>query len=122
MVVKKTILAVDDEKDILDLYRRFLADTDCSLTTAGSIAEAESLIEKNSYDLLITDLMLPDGRGTRLIELLGEKNAGTKSLLVSGALTPEIRAQAVRLNLFGCFAKPLRLREFLTVVKAALGA
>lgn len=118
----KTILAVDDERVMLDLYRRLLADTGCSLTTAGSVAEAESLIEKNSYDLLITDLMLPDGRGTRLIELLREKNAGTKSLLVTGCLTPEVRRQAGKLNLTGCFAKPVRLEAFLAAVKAALAA
>lgn len=117
----KTILAVEDDKSVLNVYLRLLAAPGRSVARAESVAEAKSLIGGNSYDLLITDLILPDGLGTELIELLEKKGAGTKSLIVSGSLTPEAGGLAVGGNFIGCFEKPVDFKELLAAVSKALG-
>jgi DNA-binding NtrC family response regulator len=116
----KTILAVEDDKSVLDVYMRLLAAPDRSVARAASVAEAESLIGRNSYDLLITDLALPDGLGTELIDLLEKKGAGTKSLIVSGNLTPEASDRTGKGNFIGCFEKPVNFQKLLAAVGKAL--
>ena len=64
------ILVVEDEVGHAELIRRAFADDEGAyeVETAGSIAEAETKIEATRPDLVIADLMLPDGEGTKLIE------------------------------------------------------
>jgi DNA-binding NtrC family response regulator len=83
----KNILIADDDAAMLDVYARLFAGLDYSISTATSFAEAARLIDSRNYDLLITDLMLGDGMGTDLIKLFEAKQAGARSLLVSGSLS-----------------------------------
>jgi len=63
------ILIADYDPAILKLYTRIFATTGYSSTMAASISEARGFLETNHYDLLVTDLMFPDGLGTELVEL-----------------------------------------------------
>lgn len=112
----KSILVADDDKAMLNIYRRIFAATDYDLSRASSFAEAAELINSNNYDLLITDLMLEDGFGTELIKMFEKKRNGAKSLLVTGSvaeLAPEQRP-AVYLE------KPFQLEVFMNAVNKAL--
>lgn len=62
---KKKIILIDDDYDIHDLIRHTLS-KEFDLSYAEYLNEGESLIKKNSYDLLILDETLPDGRGSDL--------------------------------------------------------
>ena len=57
------LLAVDDEKDIVELISRFAEHEGHTVDTAGSGAEAVSLCQKNEYDLIILDIMMPEMDG-----------------------------------------------------------
>jgi len=112
----KSILVADDDAAMLDVYARLFADTDYLISKTSSFAEAARLINSHNYDLLITDLMLGDGLGTDLIKLFEAKQAGARSLLVSGSLgilTPEqIPA--------GHFEKPFKAEVFMATVNKVL--
>lgn len=112
------ILAADDDKNLLKLYARIFAGKEYALTTAGSFTEASRLIEANSYDLLVTDLMFPDGLGTELIKLFKKKRAGAKSLLVTGS--PEAVERSECAGITGYFLKPFEVWRFMTAVTKAL--
>jgi DNA-binding NtrC family response regulator len=60
----KKILIVDDEADILEILKLFLEQ--CEIETASSFEEAKALLESNTYDVAILDIM-----GVRGFELLG---------------------------------------------------
>ena len=120
MTGMKTILAVEDDRSLLGIYMRMLAAPGRSLSQAGSVAEAEALLDSNSYDLLITDLKLPDGLGTRLIDALEAKGAETKSLLISGGVTQEIRGLTGKGHCIGCLDKPVDFQRLLSAVSRAL--
>jgi DNA-binding response OmpR family regulator len=113
------ILLADDDKNILELYTRIFREKDYSLTKALSFAEASGLIEANHYDLLVTDLMFPDGLGTELITLFEEKRAGAKSLLVTGE--PDVQEKLKLAGITGYFPKPFNLQHFTAAVEKALG-
>lgn len=112
----RSILVVDDDEAMLDVYTRLFSGTDYLITKVSGFAEAARLINSNNYDLLITDLMLGDGLGTELIKIFEKKQAGAKSLLVSGSIG--MLAPEQTLDVY--FEKPFKAEVFMAAVKKAL--
>lgn len=112
----RNILVADDDEAMLDVYTRLFTGTDYLISKTSSFAEAARLINSKNYDLLITDLMLGDGLGTDLIKIFERKQAGAKSLLVSGsvAILPPEQVPDVY------FEKPFKAEVFLAAVTKAL--
>ncbi len=115
----KKILVADDDKAMLNLYSRVFSQTEYRVSPALSFEEAARLLRENSYDLLITDFMFPDGVGTELIRLFSESSKNGKSLMVTGTPCAKERLDC------GCeydyMEKPFKVEELLTAVKKALG-
>ena len=114
--MSRKILVADDDKAMLNIYTRIFASTSYSLAKASSYTEAAELIKNDSYDLLITDLLLGDGLGTDLIKLFEEKEKGARSLLVTGSVEeadPELLPEKY-------FEKPFDLEIFMATVTEAL--
>lgn len=114
----KQILVADDDPVLLNLYTRMLAGTGFSVSRASTFVEAVTLINSNSYDLLVTDLMFPDGVGTDLITIFERKQGCAKCILVTGSGT-EINLKKIP-ALAGFFEKPLNAEAFLVAVTKAL--
>lgn len=112
----RSILVADDDEAMLAVYTRLFTGTDYLISKSSSFAEAARLINSENYDLLITDLMLGDGLGTDLIKIFERKQAGAKSLLVSGsvAILPPEQVPDVY------FEKPFKAEVFLAAVTKAL--
>ncbi|HBA62095.1 MAG TPA: hypothetical protein DCZ92_15020 [Elusimicrobia bacterium] len=83
----KSILVADDDETMLDLYARMFLKTGYSISRASSFEEAVGLIDANTYDLLITDLMFPDRLGDRLVKHFEKKRPGARALIVTGAVS-----------------------------------
>jgi len=112
----RSILVADDDEAMLDVYTRLFTGTDYLVSKTSSFTEASRLINSQKYDLLITDLMLGDGLGTDLIKIFEGKQAGAKSLLVSGSvaiLAPEHIPDVY-------FEKPFKVEVFMAAVAEAL--
>ncbi|MDT8285703.1 MAG: response regulator [Elusimicrobiales bacterium] len=115
--MSKSILVADDDPAMLKIYERLLARTSHSVAKASTFAEAAALIAEREFDLLITDLMLPDGLGTDLIKFFEKKRAGARSLLVTGSVleaAPGILPETY-------FEKPFDVNAFMAAVAEALG-
>jgi two-component system response regulator PilR (NtrC family) len=112
----KRILVADDDPAMLKVYERLLARLDHSVEKAATFAEAAALIAEREFDLLITDLMLPDGLGTDLIKFFEENRVGARSLLVTGSAR-EVSPDALPENYF---EKPFDVGAFMAAVAAAL--
>lgn len=113
-----TILAADDDKAILRLYTRMFSGEGYFLTKVETFGEAADLISKNDYDLLITDLMFPDGIGTELIKAFNKKKEDAKSLLVTGAANP--REMLAGQGVHEYIEKPFKVETFLEAVNKVL--
>ncbi|OIO04953.1 MAG: hypothetical protein COX65_04665 [Elusimicrobia bacterium CG_4_10_14_0_2_um_filter_56_8] len=112
----RNILVADDDEAMLNIYSRLLNTQDYMVTRASSFAEAARLIEQNIYDLLVTDLMFPDGLGTELIKLLEQKSGQAKSLLVTGSVAELDPVELPKVY----FEKPFKHELFMTEVAKAL--
>lgn len=118
----KSILIVEDEESLRRVYARLLGGTGHSVTLAGCACEARELLASASYDLMITDYELGDGKGTELIEKVrAQVDGGGSIIMVSGSLeTAELDRLAEHYRLAGCFPKPFNLEALLSKVSEAL--
>lgn len=117
-VIPKQILVADDDPILLNLYTRMLAGTGFSVSRASTFTEATTLINSHSYDLLVTDLMFPDGVGTDLIMIFERKQNQAKCILVTGSGT-EVNLKQLP-ALAGYFEKPLNAEAFVATVTKLL--
>ncbi|MDP2866328.1 MAG: response regulator [Elusimicrobiota bacterium] len=113
-----TILAADDDKAILRLYTRMFSGEGYALTKVETFEEAAALISRNDYDLLITDLMFPDGIGTELIKAFNKKKADARTLLVTGSTNAREMLAGEGMNEY--IEKPFKVENFLEAVNKVL--
>jgi CheY-like chemotaxis protein len=77
------ILLVDDHQDTLEFMRRFLTLSGHQVSTASTYRKALSLGQQQDFDLLISDIGLPDGNGYELMEAL-QALSRIKGIALSG--------------------------------------
>ena len=80
----KKVLIVDDEENICEILKDYLEEFELEVDTTISSIDAKKMIIDNNYDLLITDIMMPEVNGVELIEHTVENNKETKILAISG--------------------------------------
>lgn len=118
----KSILIVEDDESLRRVYARLLGSIGHAVTLAGCAGEARTLLASASYDLMITDYELGDGKGTELIETVrAAVDGGGSIIMVSGSLEIAERDRlAEHYRLAGCFPKPFNLEALLSKVSEAL--
>jgi signal transduction histidine kinase len=101
------ILVVDDETDARDLLGALLEDAGAKVTVAQSVATALEAIEHGRYDILLSDLAMPEEDGFNLIEQVRGSHAKSLPALVLSAHSDEETVQRARAAGFADFvAKP----------------
>jgi two-component system, cell cycle sensor histidine kinase and response regulator CckA len=78
------VLLVEDEDMVRKVLLRMLSARGFDVKTAASVSEAEALFESNEFELLITDVMIPQGSGHALARTMVERNPSLRVLFVSG--------------------------------------
>jgi two-component system response regulator PilR (NtrC family) len=120
MSAKSQILVVDDEADIRELLGLTLArmglDTHCAATTA----EAYALLAKNSYDLCLTDMRLPDGDGLTMVGYVAKHHPNLPVAVITAHGSTENAVAALKAGAFDYLAKPVSLDQLRTLVRSAL--
>ena len=90
----KKVLVVDDESIVRLSCLRVLGPKGYEVETVNDGFEALETLKKKSYDIIITDLKMPDMDGIEFIGMLKQTSPGIRILLVTGYATDEIREQA----------------------------
>ena len=120
-----TILVVDDDADGRELARRVLGECEAKVLTAGSAAEALSLIESHKPDVLVSDIGMPEVDGFSLLRSIRGLGAARGGGLPAVALTafarPEDRTQALRAGFAAHLTKPVEPPELLATVAGVAG-
>lgn len=114
------LLVVDDEPDLLTLYELTLVREGHAVSCAGSLAEARELLALHTFDLLITDMRLPDGMGLELIRELAHSGRSERTVVVTAHGSAENAVEALKQGAFDYLTKPLDLKQFRAVVATAL--
>jgi CheY-like chemotaxis protein len=67
------VLLIEDHADTLSAVRELLAELSCEILAVGSVQEALAAAEAQSFDLVLSDLGLPDGSGLELMRQLRDR-------------------------------------------------
>ncbi len=113
------LLAVDDEKDIVELISRFAEHEGHTVDTAGSGEEALRLCQKNDYDLVILDIMMPGMDGFTVCKKLREEKR-TPVIMLSALGAEYDKLMGFELGIDDYVVKPFSPRELMARVKAVL--
>lgn len=109
---KHSVLFVDDQKDILILIERILKDENYTKFFANSPKEALEIIEKESIDVIVTDMLMPDIGGLQLLEILKVKYPNIVRVVLSGyAQVPFIVEAINKGDIFRYITKPWKVTD-----------
>ncbi|MBM4373499.1 MAG: sigma-54-dependent Fis family transcriptional regulator [Deltaproteobacteria bacterium] len=114
------ILVVDDEVSILQTLRRALTLEGYVVDVAGGASVALEKLAKQSYDLALLDVALPDGDGVAVLERMRAGGDDTCVVMMSGHATVDAAVRATRLGASDFLEKPLSTDRLLLVVENLL--
>lgn len=119
--MSKRILLVEDEPGIQLAIQGLLRREGYELRVAGSGMEALDQLARDDFDLLLTDLSLPDGvSGLDLARHVNESKLSTPVVLITAYGSERIEKEATELGVFDYVAKPFNNERVREVVRRAL--
>ena len=115
------ILIVDDEQSIRLTFEMFLAREGYGpITTASTFDEALVAIRKQEFDLIISDIVLEEKKGTDLLHAIRESGIECPVVMITGFPNLDSAADAVRYGAFDYISKPVNKETLLKFVRQAL--
>jgi two-component system response regulator PilR (NtrC family) len=87
---------------------------------AESVGEALRMLDRDAYDLCLTDWNLPDGEGLRVVEHITQKALDVPVAVITAFGSPENAVAALKAGAFDYLAKPVALEQLRALVKQAL--
>jgi CheY-like chemotaxis protein len=114
------ILIVDDEPDVRQLLVRFLAPDGYQCATADSGEAALKLLQSDTFDLVLTDIMMPAMSGMDLLNIVKTLFPDVAVLMVTAVDDRDTGVLAVELGAYGYIIKPFERNEILIDVAHAL--
>jgi DNA-binding NtrC family response regulator len=112
-------LFVDDDADFLQGVTEIATGEGFEVTSVGSLKEAREVVAAGAPDLVLVDLVLPDGNGIMLLREI-KQSAAAEVILVSGVATVDSAIEALRLGALDYLTKPLDNRRLRSVLSHVL--
>ncbi len=114
------ILLVDDEAASREALVLLLKSNDYHLTGCGSGQEAFLLLQRERFDIVITDLLLPDVSGIDILKRVKEDSPLTEVILITGYASAETAVQAMKEGACDYITKPLNIDELRIILAKAV--
>jgi DNA-binding NtrC family response regulator len=116
-----SILLVEDEPGIQLAIRGLLRREGHEMSVVGAGRDALAALERGAFDLVLTDLSLPDGvTGLDLVRYVGEHRPGTPVVLITAYGSEHVANEAIAAGAFDYVPKPFNNDEIRAVVSRAL--
>ena len=115
-----SILVVDDEPDLRVLYELTLLREGHQVESAADLTEARALLGKAVYDVVITDMRLPDGLGLELLREITEGQRRERCIVITAYGSAENAVEALKAGAFDYLTKPVDLKQLRAAVSASL--
>ena len=114
------ILVIDDEPDLRTLYELTLLREGYRVDTAGSVQEALQLLKAQRFDVVITDMRLPDGLGTEILNHMKMQRRSERSIVITAHGSAENAVESLKAGAFDYLTKPVDLKQFRTAIASAV--
>ena len=116
----KNVLVVDDEEVIRDVCTQILEAEGYAVTTACNGREALHHVSEKQFDVVVTDIMMPDMSGLELLDVIKSTSLDVCSVVITGLGTFDMATQSDRLGAREFVVKPFTPDELSSAVGKAL--
>jgi response regulator RpfG family c-di-GMP phosphodiesterase len=117
---KPRILVVDDERSIRDILSEYLELEGFFVRAAEDGRKAVAELRLTSFDVVISDLKMPNMGGLELLKEVGKLQPQAETIMMTGFGTVETAINAMKLGAYDYVLKPFKVSEILHVVRRAL--
>lgn len=115
-----TVLIADDDRGIRIVLTQALTRAGCRVHATGSLAQLMRWVEEGAGDLVITDVMMPDGNGLDLIPAIARARPDLPVIVISAQNSIVTAIRATEAAVFDYLPKPFDLPELMARVRAGL--
>jgi sigma-B regulation protein RsbU (phosphoserine phosphatase) len=121
LMVTNKILIIDDEKNILESFKRLLRNEDFKISTTTSPEEAIEMLEKEIYAAVVSDQNMPAMDGIAFLEKVRKFSPDSIRIMLTGYANTQLALQAInRSGVYRLLTKPLNRDELIPVLKQAI--
>jgi DNA-binding NtrC family response regulator len=120
LTMPSRILVVDDEPSVTDALQFILGDLGHRVTSAKNVTEARALLKQSSFDLVFTDLRLPDGSGIDLLNDIKNDNPDIEVIVMTAHGSLDITIEAIKRGAFYYIEKPFTPPQVTALIQRAL--
>jgi two-component system response regulator AtoC len=113
------VLIVDDEYQLLEAFKKKLSKEGMEVFTASNGQEAIAIIKKETLDIGLFDIKLPDMDGVELLEKLREIQPTAEVIMLTGYASVDTAIRSMKLGAYDYLTKPVKLSELHTVILKA---
>lgn len=120
MATAAKIMVVDDEKQICQNVEKILSKNDYEIIHATSAKEALEKMAKDSFELLISDIVMPEMNGLEFLKLVKKEWPLTKAVMMTAYASTDTAVKAIRLGALDYVSKPFTPDELRSTVELVL--
>ncbi len=114
------LLVVDDESSLRDFLSIVFEEEGWHVEAAASLAEARTAVQKHEPDVVLCDLMLPDGSGIDLLKEIKAQNASMAVIMITAHTSTQSAVDALKAGALDYIAKPFDTEELKIIVRKAV--
>ncbi len=115
-----SILVVDDEQSMLDFLEVLLVEEGYRVATAQSVGEGRERWSGGDFNLVLCDIMMPDGSGLELLEEIRGRSSSTSVIMMTAYTSTKTAIEAMKLGAYDYLSKPFDVDEIKVTVQKAL--
>ncbi len=113
------VLIVDDEEQLVEAFKKKLSREGLAVSAAFTAREAMSLMKKQTFDVCVLDIRLPDMDGVELLESIKKNEPGIEIIMLTGHASVDTAIQSMKLGAYDYLSKPCKLTELSNVIQKA---
>jgi two-component system response regulator PilR (NtrC family) len=118
--MKPRILVVDDEESIREFLEIMLKKEGFEITLAEDGAMAKDVLAKKTFDMIISDLQMPNMNGIELLKHVKETSPDTVFMMITAFGTTETAVEAMKMGAYDYITKPFKIDEVRLNISNAL--
>ena len=119
-MIPARVLVVDDERSMQEFLEIFFRREGYEVVTAGGVEEALVAVGADDFDVVISDIQMPDGSGLELLRAVKEEAPGTVVIMITAFATTETAIEAMKQGAYDYVTKPFKVDELRLTVEKAL--
>lgn len=113
------VLIVDDEEQLVEAFKKKLSREGLAVTAASTAREAMAVMKKQTFDVCVLDIRLPDMDGVELLESIKKNEPKLEIIMLTGHASVDTAIQSMKLGAYDYLSKPCKLTELSNVIQKA---